>query len=263
MTTTIRFTGDLNRCCICGAEGSFACGKCITRNEWAKVLLTREGDLLFNGRLNLWPLLTSYRRKIVRCHAQTTLTLVQNVPGSLSFQIKYRLRRLKWRLLWNFADVYVTMTEGTKRQLEEFGIKDVVLIGDAHHNLVKVERKAHDGINILYYWPARDRNQKFKRWAYGYDKYRSFKKAVEILKCVYPDIRVNFIEVDGTKSNRKMREILAVTDILFSYLRFPHHPRLVDECRLNGIRVVGDWEEGIEAVKKQAAGQGEDIEGIV
>lgn len=241
---------DLDHCCICGAPGSFACGQCITADKWAKVLKTRDGSLLFNGRLNLLPLLFSRRRKIVRCHAQTTLTLVRNVPGDFLFQIRYRLRRSKWKLFWRLADCYVTMTPGSKSQLEEFGIAEVLLIGDSHHNLVKVIKKEHQGINVLYYWPANVRNQKFKQWAYGYDIYQEVKENLSKLNVGWGERGINFIEVDGTKNNREMREILAVTDILFSFIRFPHHPRLVDECRLNGIEVVSSLGEAIEAVKK-------------
>lgn len=228
---------DFYHCYFCGKSCGFACADCLPDTDWGKIRRTREGDLLFNGKLKLIPLLFFKGEKIIRCHDQTSLMLVENVPGNLTFQIKYRLRRFKWWMFGWFADYFIAPNEDTFRNLQHFGLCSVILVRqDAHRNLVKINKRPHQGINILYYLPCFKRNGKYKKWAYGYDQFEKLRQT----NFKQP---VNYFIVDGTLDPVEFRNLLEITDILFNYRRFPNISRLEDECRLNGIPVAKSVEE--------------------
>ncbi len=103
-----------------------------------------------------------------------------------------------------------------------------------HLHLVKYPKVAHEGFNILYYWPATRKkkgNRVFFEWLYGYDIYLSVKKIV--------GDRVNWIIVDGAKD---MKEIYPIVDFYFRPNRHDGMPFMVKECIANEIPYYWSYE---------------------
>jgi hypothetical protein len=106
--------------------------------------------------------------------------------------------------------------------LTKFGMKKAILpFRDMLLYPDKIKKKKHKGFNVLYYYPQK--NTKFNRWLYGLDLFYQLKEQL-------PDL--NYIVVDGTKD---MRRIYPITDFMIRPNRHDGHPRMVDECILNGI----------------------------
>jgi len=102
-----------------------------------------------------------------------------------------------------------------------------------------IERKKHDGVNVLYYKPKWV-NEPFRNWIYGIDIINELKEEIQ---------DVNWIEVDGSQV---MSEVYRITDIYLRPNRHDGRPRMVDECRYLGIDVIVDTDKNKihEAIKR-------------
>lgn len=148
------------------------------------------------------------------------------------FPRQYPLRKLPYvlflRLIARLSDFIAEENyacgELTEKNVKKFGLHrvkrfcDTLLCGDI------VEKKPHEGFNILYYCPKVD--NKWNRWLYGYDIYLG-------LKAWFPNL--NFIRVDGCQD---MKEIYPIVDLFIRPNRHDGHPRMIDECKLNGIPYI-------------------------
>lgn len=141
--------------------------------------------------------------------------------------------RLFARITDFFAQEHYSCGELVENNLRKFGMKKkIAQFEDILWYPDKIEKKPHEGINVLYYYPKKD--TKFNRWLYGKDVFEKIRFYVDR----YCE-NVNFIVVDGTAN---MKEIYPIVDILIRPNRHDGHPRMVDECSLNGIKVFSTKE---------------------
>lgn len=145
-------------------------------------------------------------------------------------------KQLKWtkifyvmalRLFAKISDIFVqehyTCGDRVKQNLQKFGLKKpIVPFRDMMWYPDKIDKKKHDGFNVLYYYPRN--NTKFNRWLYGLDLFSQLRTSIGGV--------VNFIVVDGTMD---MKEIYPIVDFMIRPTRHDGHPRMIDECEVNGI----------------------------
>lgn len=226
---------DPERCCFCNEKASGICRNCIP--EWAGIR-TDSKIVFMNGMIKTMALFTR-RKVILRCHDGQIHMLVNNVPGDFLFQIRYRIRRWKYSLLYPFIDLFIVPNHSVEEKLaNHFQLKgsyrkekiQYIRQGN-HHNLKKFPKYGHEGINILYYYPLYHNNFPLKEWMYGVDEYRKAKKEIK---------DVNWIVVRGECD---MSALFPIVDIFFNPKPLRSISRLEDESRLNSINIAKNIEE--------------------
>lgn len=126
-----------------------------------------------------------------------------------------------------FAQEHYACGELVDNNIHKFGMrKKVIRFKDLLLYPAKIQKKQHEGFNVLYYFPKKDTC--FNRWLYGYDIYLGL-----LIELIVPNI--HFIVVDGTKD---MNAIYPLVDVLIRPNRHDGHPRMIDECILNGIPYI-------------------------
>lgn len=144
------------------------------------------------------------------------------------------MKPLFWRMFWKRFEHFAYSESYTCPiviALQEFGIPpEKVHLYPGPVKYSKIERKKHDGFNILFYWnPGDGKNLKFKRWKYGVDIFEKIKAVYDWYR---PDVK--FIVVDGSQD---LTDILPIVDIYIRPSRHDGAARLVRECEENGIPV--------------------------
>ena len=108
--------------------------------------------------------------------------------------------------------------------LRKFGIKGRIKVTPAELWYTEpLEKQAHAGFNVLYYWSGDKNNPKLWRWIYGYDIYLELKSRLPF---------VNFILVDGTQD---MTQVFPIIDFYLRPNRHDGSARLRRECEIQNI----------------------------
>lgn len=212
------------KCLKCSKGGDFVfCGDCTpgygetfyTTNRLHKNLT------IFVGTIPFFKVISSHIRGNICIKwwmGTDALTMWYFPPGKS--KVKIILHRIKMHLLEPFIEHWVT----GERLLYDLPsrIKPIIKYWPGKYQ-AQVEKKAHEGFNILYYNPP---NNIFNRWLYGLDIIQKIKQRVN---------GVNWIAVDGSQD---MKEIYAITDLYIRPSRHDGAPRMNIECELNNIPVI-------------------------
>lgn len=158
------------------------------------------------------------------------LKLVMYPPGPWWWHVKIFLERALWYLVEPMIWEHWVVDENLVSHLCEFGIEKHKI--KVRHDPVKyprpVKKEPHDKFTVMYYYPGDRGNAKFKRWVYGMD-------IIEYLKSLFDPNKIIWIEADGSLD---MYKIYAVTDLYIRPTRHDGRPRMIDECKINGIEYI-------------------------
>ncbi len=127
------------------------------------------------------------------------------------------------RIADKFVQKHVVVSEHLIRELKPLRLKKPIEVRSNPVNYTKkFPKQKHEGFNVLYY-RGKTNNMPFMNWLYGYDIMKQFKKA-------RPEIKI--IEVNGSSD---MSWIFPIIDFYARPNRHDGNPRLVRECRIQGI----------------------------
>jgi hypothetical protein len=159
------------------------------------------------------------------------LTLVKNPPANRIWYVKLFFYRIKWKLIKGFFEHWV-VHENLKLYLNKFGIEAKVVNYPADYDK-KIEKKKHDGFNILYYLPpvANLGGEKYRDWYYGYD-------IIKVIKRLFDYQDINYIEANLKTGN--IDELYKIADIYIRPNKWDGNPRMVQECEIKGIPYYWD-----------------------
>lgn len=165
-----------------------------------------------------------YPRRIAWWMGTDALKLVSFPPGKAIWKLRILLERIYWKIFWRGYEHWVVSPHMVK-YLAQFGIaKEIKIIPDPPKLFPGFKKMAHEGFNVLYYYPGDLGNPKFKRWVYGYDIYKKVKE--------YFGGRVNWIVVNGSDD---MFGTYSVTDFYFRPNRHDGMPKMILECKMLDI----------------------------
>lgn len=164
-------------------------------------------------------------------------TLVNDPPSaSKLWHWKLKLYRLKWKFLKRYF-THWAVHENLTIYLKRFGIDAEVRVWPADYPK-RIEKKPHEGFNILYYRPAKYANLggwTYLNWYYGHEIFLSVKKYFKNFQ------DINFIIADGTADD--IDDLYAISDIYIRPNRWDGHPRMTQECEIKEIPFY--WESRI------------------
>ena len=121
-----------------------------------------------------------------------------------------------------FIDAHYCVSEKVADNVREFGTRKPIKIVQDQCDVRTYKKKAHEGFNVLYYFPSGG-DIKFNKWLYGYDIFLQVKE-------LFPEI--NFIVVDGTYN---MKMVYPFVDFYLRCNRHDGHSRIIMECDINNI----------------------------
>ena len=162
-------------------------------------------------------------RQLIRWWVGTDVWLLWAFPKG-----RGKLSVLKHRLKYHLTKFFVSENWVTSERLkDEFvscgGKRDSVKYHIRGMLTEKVQKKAHDLVNIAYYWPSD--SGEFQRYIYGLD-------LIEKLELMFPYPIVNWIPLDGKFT---MREVYSIVDAMIRPSRHDGRPRIIEECKINSI----------------------------
>lgn len=148
------------------------------------------------------------------------LTLVTNPPGNRIWHVKLFFYRLKWKILKRLFNEHWVRAERIKSHLNRFGIYNITKIYPSVVS-ISLEKKSHEGINVLYYLPrpANLGGEKYINWCYGEDI---------ITKLINKFPNINFWKVTGSSD---MKEVYPLIDAYIRPSRCDGVSRMQEECR--------------------------------
>jgi len=182
-------------------------------------------------------------KKICWWMGTDALTLIKNPPGNKIWHCKLFFYRIKWRILIRFFDEHWVVEKHLGKYLKKYGVKNIkVKYDDPLYG--KVEKKKHDGFNILYYCPIKAVNlggMKYIHWVYGYDIFLELQKRLK---------GVNYIHVKG---GTDMNKIYPIIDLYIRPNRHDGMPRIILECIKNNIPFYWskNWKPDINEIINQ------------
>jgi hypothetical protein len=152
----------------------------------------------------------------------TDAFLLNRMPKELSLREKYYTikTRIFARLVDKFSTEHYACGPLVAEDLKKFGMKKPIKYFQDFYNEYRFVKLSHEGFNVLYYFPKRNR---FREWLYGWDIFEKVKEH-------FPQI--NFIVVDGSHD---MSKIYPIVDFMIRPCRNDGLPRMVKECEVNNI----------------------------
>ena len=158
-----------------------------------------------------------------------SLILTQYPPGLILWKIKIFFYRIKWFFLHRLFDEHWIVSDRLRKELTDFGIdnRKISVHIDPPKKHIRVEKKWHEGFNVLYYLPHTSiAGMGYIRWVYGADVVRDV-----VFRFIH-NPNIHFIQVSGSSDMELMYPYIDC------YIRPSRHdgcPRMVIECRQNNI----------------------------